>query len=131
MAKFFQTNEFKELSDQWQQKLAESGFVDIENRLGDLKQNAPNSYRQADKLIIEAKLKYFQLISRFLQEDESLSKLELTVMRMRSDGLQIIQIAKENNIDRHTVTFIIRRCEHAWGIRVWSKEQRNIKHEPF
>lgn len=124
MAKFFQTNDFKELNEQWRKKLNESGFRDIENRLGELKQNANNSYRQADKITREARLLYFQAIAHYAEHDPKLKALEKTVMLLRSEGYSKREIAHKTNIYRLTVNYIIRRCEHAWGMRVWTEKQR-------
>lgn len=127
MAKFFETRAFKELKNVWDEKLKQSGFVDFEKN-EKLKQNSANSYRQANQLLREAKLEYFRLITYKAHEDEHISPIDLTVMTLRGDGIPIQTIAEEIQIHRQTVRYIIRRYEHAWGIKFWSSKQRNLKH---
>lgn len=129
MAKFYQTQSFLKLHAEWQRKLEASGFEDIETTSGEnLKQYAPNSYRQAHRLIREAKLEYFRLITHKAHDDEFIGPLSLTIMTMRGDGVPIIEIADEIGLHRQTVRYIIRRHEHRWGIRFWTARQRNLKH---
>lgn len=127
MAKFFQTKEFRELYDAWMQKLSDSGFTDVENKAQGLKQNAANSYRQAEQIVREAKIEYFRTITRRVHDEEFSDQVDLTVMTLRGDGVSINDIARESGVHRQTVRYIIRRYEHSWGLRIWTAKQRNIK----
>ena len=131
--KFYHTIEFKELAREWDCRLRDSGFIDAEvlksgKRV--LKETADFVFRWArDELVKDSKLEYFRNITHSVCKTDFIDPLDLTVMTMRGDGFSINEIAECNSINRHTVTFIIRRYEHKWGLRFWTLKQRNLKHE--
>ena len=131
--KFWITSQFKELQAQWYERIKETGFVDIE-KSELLKQNAPNSYRQAAKIVRDAKLLYHLLLSAKLEEHKCDNDIDTFVMMALSQGLTFMKISGElkkrgHNTHRETIRFIRRKYEHRWGIRVWKTHQltKNFK----
>lgn len=127
MAKFYQGTKFLQLHKEWRQRLHADGFVDIERDDNTLKQWAKNYSRGSRKIIIESKQEYYQRITHHCHESPPKNQIHLEIMTMRGDAIKILQIAAKLSLNRHTITFIIRRYEHLWGIRYWSAKQRNLK----
>jgi len=139
---YWATEEFKELSKEWDQKLENSGFKDEETTIDGervLKQQASNVYRQADVITKEAKLKYYQQLSSAVQKDPPTDPIHKIIMTMTAEGATIKEIVKvlakkkyrlraHGAIDRHTVGFIRRRYEMKWGIKHWNPKQLNLTH---
>lgn len=128
--KYYQTHVFRETQREWKKRLKDSGFKDIEND----KQHIVGSNLSSDnkKVSKQERFDYFRMIINKLYSDSlvvppDINPRDLIVMAMRGNGYLLKQIAKENKIDRRTVRFIIRRYEHLWGIRFWTKKQRNLK----
>lgn len=123
------------LYEEWNKKLRDSGFIDIEKVIGKervLIQHASNSYRQADKLSRESKSEYYSLISEHLNKTFFDNNIDEKVMRLLSEGYKISEIVKKINtngmyIHRQTVRFIIRRYENKWNIKRWNAKQMNRK----
>lgn len=118
-------------------KLKESGFEDIEVRVGNkdaLKQRSGYSYRKRganiSDIIRESKLTYFTLLAEYAArerhfEDES----DRLIMTRTAEGKSIGEISKElkdlgrPKYNRDTIRYIRRRYEHKWGIRTWKPEE--------
>lgn len=150
MEQFWRKKSFKQQSDVWEKILKNSGFIDAEVGLKDdrvLKQNAPNSYRQATQLERESREEYFSIIGHFVNNTNILNgekdlplfeyacfpnEVEKYVLHRHSEGATIQEIVKEmsiNGVSKHrkTVRYIIRRWEMKWGIRFWSLKEMNLK----
>jgi len=132
---FWKAKKFKELNTEWNKKLKESGFEDLEvetkgERL--LKQRAANSYRQANELERQTRLDYFLLLGYLAHNTKFDSSFDQLVMLRHSEGKTIKEIVDEiskNGIsrDRKTIRYIIRRWQMRWGIRNWKLKQMNLK----
>lgn len=132
--KFWNTPQFKELQYEWYDKLQAFGHNDIELD-GEIKQNAPNSYRQACKIAREAKLEYHLLLTHYLNEKELDNDVDDLVMTWLSEGRKIKDICEElmrigERCHRDTVRFIKRKYENRWGIRKWKPEQMKSNPSP-
>lgn len=119
--KFWQTRKFKDLQKEWEEKLRDSGFVDHEKN-GFLTQNALNCYRTIDRLKIEAKERYYELLGQFHHEEDYSCPIEEFVMERLSEGAtrrQINRELKEQGLGRtrETVRNIIRFFEKKWQIK--------------
>ena len=93
--KYWKTPQFKKLQQDWDQKLESSGFRDEEKLIGTarcLKQRASNVYRQADMLTRESKQRFYELLAQRVQERRGTNPLDMSVMRMYSEGMQINEI---------------------------------------
>lgn len=127
--KFWKTQNFKALQTKWEEKLRDSGFVDIETRpfgrgqhRHALKQRADNCYRTRCHAIIEAKQRYYELLCQgYHQERGFRDSAEKIVMLLRSRGINIkvicrgLRAVRERN-NHDTVRKIIRRYEKRWRI---------------
>lgn len=93
-----------------------------------------NILKNNDAIRFLAKAEYFRVLSanvakgpcQFEDDDHEF------IMRKRSEGfpiLKIVRLLAEQGVEihRHTVSFIIRRYEHKWKIRKWTKKQRHLK----
>lgn len=137
--RFWETNKFKNLETKFNNKLKDSGFKDIEkdyNGIRRIKSRADRVTRQPIN-IVAAKIQYFDTLSMktFTHRFKPDQNVEELILSMRAEGKSILDIVKElknKEIQRHrtTVTFIIRRFEHMWGIRTWTLKQRNLKISP-
>jgi hypothetical protein len=129
--KYYQTDEFKELADEWEEILKEAGLPDIEKSVGKkrvLKQNSPNVYRQMDPVRREAKEQYFRELNRCLHAACFDCSVDRVVMVLKAEGAKIVEIcvALEKlgmRRYRRTVRLIVRKYEDRWGIKSWSPEQ--------
>lgn len=121
--KFWKTQKFKALRSEWEERLRQSGFTDIEDEKGRLKQNAGNSYRTTTAAIIEGKQRYYELLCQGYHREKGFrDTVERIVMLLRSRGVKIEHISlglravRERN-HRDTVRKIIRRYEEKWRIK--------------
>lgn len=129
---FWRTKRFKELSKEWNQKLIESGFVEIEfeNKNGSrslIRTRANRRFQRSDPISREAILNYFLAVSHRVNSESFPSEVDSMVMIRHSEGATIKEIVDElalNGIrkDRKIIRFIIRRYQMKWGIKDWSRE---------
>lgn len=120
--KFWRTPRFKSLQSEWERKLKESGFIDVE-REGKLIQNAPNSYRTKVEVMIEAKRRYYDLLGQGVHEEPDFrDDVERYIITRRAEGVQIKQIGIELKATGHrnsveTIRLTLRHYEKKWGIK--------------
>lgn len=121
--KFWQTQKFKALQSEWEEKLIKSGFVDIEDERRRLRQNASNSYRTTTHAIIEGKQRYYELLGQGYHNEKCFrDTVERIVMLLRSRGFKIkdichgLRLMKKRN-HRDTIRRIIRHYEIRWKIK--------------
>lgn len=122
--RFWKTEKFKAIKEEWYQKLSDSGFVDIEKNER-LKQRADNSYRTKDLTLIENKSRYFDLLGQWAHEEEFKTEIHRIVIERRSQGVKIKDIVLELKRlhwlrrKRHsdTVRCILRHYEKKWGVK--------------
>lgn len=121
--KFWKTQKFKSLKSEWEKKLRNSGFIDIEDERGRLKQNAGNSYRTTVQVSIESKRRYYELLAQGYHKEKCFrDTVEKIVMLLRSRGVKITDIEKGlrsiNQRSHHdTLRKIIRKYEARWKIK--------------
>lgn len=135
MAEFWRTKTFQVLSRDWNHKLEESGFSDIEIDLKQdraLKRRAASCYEKASPLEREVKLEYFCFVSSLVNETFFPNELEKIIMTRHADGdtiEEIVQRIRSDGIsrDRKTVRRIIRRWQMKWGVRHWSLKEMHLK----
>lgn len=116
----FTSKSFKELQHEWYEKLAESGFVDIENDEEEVKQYAANSYRGASQEERIAKLDFFMKLSQHVMSTHFKNKTERFVMECYANGIKQVNIRKRLasiGIQRHRIT--IYRTIQKW-LRIWN-----------
>ena len=89
------SNELKRLQSVWDKKLKKSGFEDLEDRTGRLKQRANNCYRQQKAVQIENKQLYFDLVATYLHREYFTNSTALLIMTRRAEGHSIKEISEE------------------------------------
>lgn len=92
-------NEFQRLNEEWQQKLKDTGFKDIENKNYDLMSfhgTLFNGHKrtQDSTEYMESKLQYFQMASSLLNDYRFKTKLDKTVWTYHAEGKKNTEIFK-------------------------------------
>lgn len=136
--KYYETKEFRELERLWEEKLRQSGFIDVEKTLGsdrDLQQRASNAYRNASDVTKETRLAYYSMISERYARARFCDPLHRFVMQRVADGRKLTEIHAEliemqTEINYETIRFIVRRYEYKWKIRNYTARQMNLKRLP-
>lgn len=123
--KFWQSQTFKELEKEWDEKLKESGFEDAEKAIGGirvLRQRASNCYRSVSAVQRENKQRYFELLNSHSALELFEDRIEALIMARRASGYKIKQICEElramnERCHRQTIRLIIQKYELKWGIK--------------
>lgn len=129
--KFFETKAFRQLAEEWEQKLEESGFIDIEKSVGEgreLRQYSANAYRQAASLVKETRAEYYTLLSERCAREEFESEIQRYIMQSVAEGARLVEVHRNLlsfniPINYETIRFIVRRHEHKWKIRKYTSKQ--------
>lgn len=89
------TKPSKELQAEWDKKLKESGFEDIENGLGHLKLWSRSfGVHHPDSARVEAAQEYYSMAGKFLHDYEFTSEMQKTIWEYHANGLSIRDIVK-------------------------------------
>lgn len=129
--KFWKDPKFKALKTEWEEKLKRSGFIDIEDEKGRLRQNAGNSYRTTVLTTIEGKQSYYELLSQGYHRERCFrDAAEKIVMLLRSRGMKLKDIcfgleSIKRRSHRDTVRKIIRQYEIRWRIKTKPVENKS------
>lgn len=123
---------FRELESQWEQKLTESGFKDIEKRIGEerrFKQSINVHPRDRHR----KKQAYFDLLAECFSREIF---LDYKIMQDYISGKRRVEILKELHalgiqIHYETIRCIIRRYEYKWGIKNYTLKQMGLKKLPI
>jgi hypothetical protein len=124
--KWYETAAFKNLQADWYQKLAETGFEDIEKLTGQglvLKQTSKN--RKIDRKTPEVKAAiagYFRLFSESAATGDFDNEIDRVVITLYTSGVKtcrILEHLREHNMRRcrTSVFYIIKKYEKKWGIK--------------
>lgn len=139
----WRSKEFEALQKEWDERLKETGFEDIEKNIGGervLKQSSDYAYRRKEHTQVyrENKLSYFMLLAEFLAKERNFDdESDRLIMMRTSDGWTIQEISQElkslgkNKFNRDTIRYIRRRYENRWGIRAWKPEQMVSRKVPI
>ena len=103
MAKFWRTNEFKNLQSEWEEKLKESGFEDAEKEVGGdrvLKQRADYAYRSSADATREAKEEYFQLLSSWVRIETQFDGEKFFQLFLPLPGVDPLELKRTLSPDR-------------------------------
>lgn len=124
-----------ELKKEWDKKLKDSGFKDIEVEVNGnrcLRQRAIPSLSKAARETFKQKAEYYLTISKKFVRQKFPNDLELMVMNHHADGKKIKEIQElllDYGFKKHrtTITFIIRRWQKRWRLKNWTPKQMNLK----
>jgi O-methyltransferase involved in polyketide biosynthesis len=87
--------DFLALQAEWDQKLADSGFEDAENRDGTLKVWASHFFAvRYNPTLFQAKEDYYRAAGSFLHEFKFANKGERAIWELHSQGISIREIVK-------------------------------------
>ena len=121
MAKHKKPRTYEELRDDWYQKLAKSGFVEIENVKADnLKQHHANRFYNSQPApeVWQARQEYYTMAEHFLNEFQFENKLESVIWEYHVNAISIANIVKTinktrrvNKVDHNIVWKTIKRLE--------------------
>lgn len=136
MPKYWKSKRFEELNEEWNKKLKESGFKDIEKQAGS---NTFIDYQYVYKhcrgVAKEIRTQYFLSLSHCVQEEKSFEDhLDQLIMERTAEGVSIKEISDElrnkpmdgrlrSKHNRNTIRYVRRRYENKWGLRIWKPEQ--------
>lgn len=134
MSQFWKTKEFSKLNKKWAKKLADNGFTDIEKEINGectLIQFSDNAYRSKNRIYIESKIEFYELVSRAVHEDLQMPKNDRYIMTRYGEGIKQCQILKElkiRGVTCHRITIIrtISAYLHKWRIPM-IKPRKTIK----
>ncbi len=130
---YWQTPAFKALQQAWYERLEAEGFEDAE-RDRDLINTTVRDYRFCD-----FKTAYYQIMTQKLGEAIFRNDIERMVLTSYCEGKKVQTICEELRTlckppcfrhprkSRHTIRFIVRRYEAAWGLREWTPRQLGRK----
>lgn len=130
-------DEFLRLQKHWYQRLSESGFKDIERLDGEelvLDRPAPEDYFRVSPFEREMREQYYLAICHAVFSDETFFRNEIDryILSRHAEGAKAKHIAEELKTrgiirHRHSIRFIVRKYEMAWGLRSYNDKQLNVK----
>lgn len=93
----------------WRQKLKDSGFNDIENENGVLKDSkfGYRIYEDTDSMYVTAKSQYFYLAAEFLNDHKFDNEIDKKVWELHCEGATCQEITKITNQHRTTANRMI------------------------
>jgi len=131
MRRVWRLSAFEDLKREWEQRLKDDGFQDIEVE----KRGERHLKRYADAPVHDSKLEpeqvalreaYFDLLRDWcLKEMAFEDASDRIIMERTAAGAQIWEISKElrelgyRKSNRDTIRYVRRRYETKWGIRIW------------
>lgn len=98
--------EFMELKAEWDKKLKESGFHDIEDLHGRLKSHDIRTKAFIDRNAI---LEFFLALDTYLEQTKDLPSVERRILELYSCGIHIKQIAIKLDLGRTKIKDTIRK----------------------
>lgn len=103
---YHRSKEFKQLEKEWYDKLAKSGFEDIEDSHGCLKSQDKRTIAYQNQIQIRD---FFLNLDTLLSHDYGMPKFDRRVLELFSEGVYIKVIAKKVRRSDRTVRSIINR----------------------
>lgn len=114
---------FKALLAEWNRKLAESGFKDVEEmkhgRLQLKKTGTVTRFEQSDPLTRSAKARYFELIGDRIQETTFTDPIDRQILTLYFEGYTQVQIQRElpERLHRSTIYKRLYSWLKKWGLK--------------
>lgn len=119
---------FKDLLKDWNQKLAETGFRDIEEtRHGELtlkKSGTEGRFRSMDTQLVQARAKYYEIIGQRIVETQFDSDQEKRICALYFEGYnqaeirrQLGEVGKKGLLHRETIFKYLTKYLKRWGLK--------------
>jgi ABC-type uncharacterized transport system ATPase subunit len=129
--------EFSKLQKHWYQRLADTGFKDVEElkdgKLILTEEIGQYHYRKTDAFRILMKEEYFRAICQMVQDIDTRfrNSIDKYILSRYSEGAKIKTIMVELStqgcqLRRNSIRFIIRRYEVQWGLKSYGPNQLNV-----
>lgn len=130
---FWKAKEFKALQKQWYQRLSDEGFKDAETlseKCLTLKKIQERPYCAVAEVVRETREAYYTLMAQKVQEAVFRNEIDRLIMIWHADGMKACAIGRELTAigeyrNRNTIRYLIRRYEHAWGMREYTPKELN------
>lgn len=130
---YWKNQTFKELQDEWYQRLKDDGFDDAEESVGEemrLKQNAEHAFAWVDEVEFVATEAYFNFVSQMVQVTPFRNDVDRIILESHAAGKKIKHICAElasigKKRHRASIRYRIRVYEMKWGIRKYTRKQLN------
>lgn len=90
---------------EWYEKLADEGFVDIEDKKGNLKQYDRRTIAFENREII---CEFFVRLDHYLTQNPNIPEPEKSILILYSEGLYATQIQRKLKVDQWSVKRVIR-----------------------
>jgi hypothetical protein len=118
----------KQLQNKWSKILKDSGFVDIENNKGNIKEWSRSLFQKKGQYLTEltkqsAKQDYYRLAGHFLYEFTNFTEANKPLWDMHSQGMSIREISKVTGVGKSTVGSMLKSLSNEM-IRMYS-----VQHE--
>jgi hypothetical protein len=122
--KFYKSDEFKQLSDEWNDKLEKNGFEDHEYSNGKLKKPDERtvSFQNRDKIC-----DFFLVLDQLMTFYPEMPAFERKILQLFSQGIFVTQIAKNLKVNRITVRRVIGRYK---GLVLAIERMQAMSHFP-
>ncbi len=125
-----QDPKFRELQDEWYEKLRETGFEDAE-KSGNLRQSAAHNHWTVSALDKQQREEYYRVVYDAVHnnKNEFQSWSDRVIMHLHSEGktnseiAQIMRSSKLSPVNRETIRKVIRTYLDSWGILSFTEEQ--------
>lgn len=123
--KFYQTQEFKKLNDEWQSKIKKLGFEDIEN--------PKNEYAPLEKTFDNRTTRtatapeteqYYSLFQEYLINGTFDNERQKQICEYRSNGLTMAEISKELKCSKSAVAYQIWKIQKRIGLQKMELKRR-------
>lgn len=130
---FWLKPEFISLQQQWYKRLKDSGFDDQEDSDDDYRLRCLiENMRLKCPLLLRVDIEYFEKILEAYENNETENETDKLIMHLYVGGARINEIEehlKKNGQRkaRNTIRFIIRKYEHRWQIKQYTRKQLNLK----
>lgn len=139
LVKFYETEKFKRLENEWYEKLSSEGFQDVEKRVGEaleLRQFSGKPYYQNSDCQRFAKEKYFELIRECWELENFHNQMHAWIMQKIAEGQTAAEVYRELRLNKtkityRTVRYLVRRYEHKWRIRIYTWREMKLRPRPW
>lgn len=142
--KSWKSKEVEALEAEWEKKLKDSGFIDIEKEVNGervlitpamcLFERSGAKDIEMTEVVADARRDYYLLLTQHAANEKAYEdNLDRLIMERTAEGRSIEEISKElkglleegktkSKHSRWAIRFVRRRYENKWGIKTWSPE---------
>lgn len=114
---------FKKLLEEWNRRLADSGFKDVEELKGGQlvlkKTGTMIRYEQSSDVVREARVEYYRIVSRHVANTHFSNEIDRMILTLYCEGLSQVDIKERLPKRMHRATIYKRLYKYLrlWGIK--------------